>query len=294
MALPQAFLRDVGGTIYLDAPVRSTAGVPAPTVVVRNSGNAAIVAATAATLDAASTTMTPAVAIGDRVLTVASTANFVAGRRYRLGPANPATASEGVEWVTVREVASGTVLNLRGPTLYAHAAAAPLVSTRLSYVVTAAQASALFWDGHAEWDLDATSHPENVWTGVECVLRLLHNLCTVADVARRDPILFRRLKAEQDPEALVQVAFEDVMEALGGSFRARTLIGSDALVVPTTYRTLLEIAQQQGNEAAMTRYAELLAGALTTLRSTRPADLDQDGVVEPHEAAYETIRVDRA
>lgn len=290
MALPQAIIRDVGGTISLLAPVRAGA---APTVVVRDRSNTALVAATAATLENVNTTLSANPAEGDRQVTVTSAANVVVGRTYRLGPADPSAATAPYEFVRVAGIAA-TVLTLRDELKYDHVNATVFASTLLTYAVTGAQASTLFWDGHAEWDLDTTVHPANIWTGLECTLRGHVNLATLADVAKRDALLAARLSATHDPQALLDNAFEDVLERVGSKFRARTVVGSDAWVKPTVYRVLVELAQQYGADKALERWQSALDEAINTMLATHPADIDQDGAVEDHEGPYTTGRVYRA
>lgn len=292
--LPQAIIQNVGGTISVEPPVVPGA---APTVTVRTDTDAVIAAAAVAVRDALAitpTTLASAAALGVRELTLASATGVVAGRRYRIGPADPATAIQPIEWVFVRSIA-GAVLTLREPTRYAHLTAAVFSSTRLTYLVTAAQATTQFFDGHAEWDIDSTTHPENIWTGVECTLRRLENLCTEVEVGALDPRLWQRLHSNHDSRQFINDAFERVLQRLGGAFRVRTMVGSDAFIEATAYRALYDLASHHGDKEGIARFGALLDDAVRDLLSTRPADLDQDGAVEPHEAppGYGIGRVDR-
>ena len=294
MPIPQHFVRNVGGLIDVSPPLRPDA-TPAAQVTVRGPDMTIYASAVDATVDAVNTTLGSAAAAAATTVTVASATGIVVGRRYLVGNGTSAPR----EMVRVRGI-SGTTITLSRPLRSAQATGAGFVGTRLSLAVTAAQASALFWDGHAEWnfadDGNGASRNRRIMAPVECTLRPHERLATVVDLFARDPRWDRKVDTELDVDEVLDLAYEDVLEKLGGKFRVRTVVGAQGFVTPTVYQAFVMIAANYGAEWTEQRgwYEQQRDAALASLVANHPADLDQDTYIERHERGFTSIRTDRA
>lgn len=289
MPLPQAIVRDVGGTIDIVLPERWD-GATTPTVTVCGPDGTAYVSAANATADTVSTTISAGAAIGASSVTVASATGITPGRTYLLGTA----ASELTEHVRVRAVASTTVY-LYGPTLYAHASGVGFVGTRLSYAVTSAQATTLFARGWAVWTYTVSSASKTAHTAVECVLKTVRRMASVADWQLRVPQLYYRLDGV-NADALLQSAFEDVLSSVEPRYRVRTTIGDEAWSVPTIYRASEVMAAEWGADWAPQRdyYRAEWTRQVAEAVKNFPVDNDEDGSVTAIEGGYHSIRFARS
>ena len=295
MPMPQQFVQDLGGTIdeYMVEAVDRGAGVT-PQVTVLGPDETVYANAQAATLDAVNTTVSGTVARGATTVAVTASTNIVAGRRYLLGTAN----TEPTELVRCRSL-TGTTVTLSRPTLYAHATLVGFVGTRLSYAVTAAQATTLFFDGFARWnwaDLGSATRNRQTFTALECVLRPTVRLASTNDLHVRDPKLYRKIDAELDADEVLDTAYEDCLSEINPKSPARTIVGANGLIVPTVYRALWIAASQFGEGFVYLRdlYETEWKRAIEQFRKNFPDDADQDGSVEPHERAFSSIRFGRA
>lgn len=297
MSLPQQIVRSFGATIdfYPKDPVDHGAGAGVvPQVTVRGPDGAVYVNAATATLDPVDTTLSSSASIGATTIAVTSATSVIRGRKYLLGTA----ASELQEMVRIRNI-SGTTLTVFRPLVYAHASGAEFMGTRLSFAVTSAQATTLFWDGSAEWNWTAdgsAARDRRTRTAVECVLQPLERLATANDMQIRDPKFYRKIDSESDVDELLDTAFEDVISQVSPQTHARTIQGSDGFILPTVYRALWLAACQFGEPFAYLRdiYNTEWERSIALLKANFPADNDQDGFVESHERAFSSVRFERA
>lgn len=276
MARPQAIVRGSGGIVSEYMP--TAPGTNPRVTIIDGAGGTVVASRLPDTVDAVSTTLSASTALGVRVLTVASATGITAGRQYRIG-----SATDPVEFVRVRSV-SGTTINLYRPMRHAHASGTAFVGTYMAVTVTAAEASALFWDGAARWSWDSMTTVQPIETSVECVLRRLHRTFTIEHVAAYYPSIHRILMDEVDVEEWLDAAFDSVCLRLGGKFRVQTIRGSDALSEPGIYQAIvMAFDAVEANNDAVERWRLSLERALDHTLDIFAADDNQDGTIASHE-----------
>lgn len=313
MPMPQVLVQNLGGRLGVHLPQRRAAApAAAPTITLRNEANGiqGAVSAIAATVEDIETTLSAAVTSGTGAgggvsptgFNVASGTGIVAGRDYVIGPLNPDAGTEPAEVVRVRTVATNT-LTLQWPLLYNHASGTPFYSTLLTYDVTAANATALFARGHAEWIwTDRAGLVQHTFTQVECrarppdaygLRRYPHALCSEADLFDRAPALYRKLASTVNLAAAVALAQDHVLSVLQQRYRVRTTIGADVLTDAVAWYLLAEIADAtQTDPAIVTRERRHYDEAIEIIRSNATADEDEDGVVEAREGPRRAVRLE--
>lgn len=289
----QQIVRDLGGTIEIQLPVRPDAS-PAPTVSVVGSDGSVYVDGGTASVDSVNTTLGIGANKGESTVAVASATGITVGREYLVGDGSLSPK----EMVRVKGI-SGVQIRLYRPLINAHKDGAGFVGTRLSFGVTAAQASSLFFDGHILWNWAESgggSFNRKTYQRIECVLKGQTRLATVQDWQRLDPELLSKLPATADPEEYLDRGWEKSMLRLGGKFRVRTLVGSDSFIEPTLWRASYDVAKLYGPDWAETRafYKQEWEQSLQEVIDLTPADLNQDGQIQGHEKGYNTIKVHRA
>ncbi len=273
-----AVLKGLGGSVYWyprDAdgnPRRADAG---PTVeVVSSSGGTLVAALTAATLDSVNTTITNGVELGVQLLTVASATAIARGTRYVL--------ADPYEEVEVSRV-SGTTVYLTGPLWYEHPNGAAFQGHKISHSLTSSQAATE--DDHCvarfSWALSTVSQ---VRGQVDFAITRNKPICPVSpvDIHKADPELQQKLSLGVDINALIAIAFDEVMEDLSaGGLWSYDYIGSEKLKRSVVYKTLHLCSEFYGphfkdeRDRLWNRYRETLA----TFRSIAASDENRDGSV---------------
>lgn len=284
MARPQAITLDRGGLVSEYLPIAAGA---TPLVEIVNAGGGIVVAGrTPDTVDAVSTTLSAAAAMGARTLTVASATGIVVGRRYRILPGAPYG-----ETVKVRAI-SGTTLTLSAPTCNPYASGSAFVGTYVAVAVTAAEASSLFFDGCATWTWAAMGTTPPVQTPVECVRFPIVRTATLASVRAIYPLVHQLLPAEADAEEMLDSALDAVLLAV--KFRPNTVRGSSAFERATCLRFLLDAFDAVGNSAEfLDRWQGKLFEAQETL-DRFGVDENQDGAITSEEGVRTSVRLGRS
>lgn len=127
---------DIGGTLTLD-PTEATGRPTSATLIITKPGSSTVhVASTSATLDSINTTLSVAAAVGAQTITVDSVTGIAVGRVILLR-----NASGQHERALVTKTATSTVVTLAEPLEYAYASADAVVSDRLTYALSAANAT---------------------------------------------------------------------------------------------------------------------------------------------------------
>lgn len=128
---------DIGGTLTLD-PTEATGRPSAATLVITKPGSSSVhIASTAATIDTINTTLSTSAAAGAQTITLTATTGFAVGRVILL-----TNAAGQHEWCLVTKLVTSTkVATLAEPLEYTYASADTVVSNRLTYAVSAANAA---------------------------------------------------------------------------------------------------------------------------------------------------------
>lgn len=287
MGVSQHFVQTLGGTVDVQLQIRPDAA-PAPTVSVFGPGGTVYVDAQAATVDAVNTTLTAAPARGDRTVAVTSATGITVGREYLVG--NGVLSPR--EPVRVRGVSTLTV-TLSRPLMNAHVNASPFVGTRLSYPVTSAQATTLFFDGRVRWTWTDATVTRHTWRSVDCCEYAHERLATLQDLQRLVPKLFYQMPLELDHEELLSIAYEETLEQLEGPVRIRTRTDSQAFIDATCYAAAMRLVEMRGPEFfdQLEHYEKRWLKKCDAISQIGPFDNDQDGSVEAHEGGSFMIRV---
>ncbi len=217
MPLPTCLQFNVGGTIRYDAAItRPTAA----RVRIINGSGTEVLGSTEAVVSTIDAELAAAVTAGDWSVTVNSNTGFSAGETFYI--------QDDPEQLLVKAVAGNTI-SLRRPTMKAHINAADTEGTSITYAVNSTTAGTLFWDGHAEWNLDGSVYDK---TGV-CVTKYPMWSVFPPDQQLLDviPLLARGKPDEVDLPRLRRLGTDRAMShiaALAPDLRAETFAGSDS------------------------------------------------------------------
>jgi len=274
--IPQGVVKDVGGTIWIEPRLDSLP--TAATLAIIDGGNTARVAAgTSATVSTISTTLNGAISSGATSLVVASATGIAEGSEIAL--------RAPFETVTVKAV-SGTTVTTWHPISYDHATGATVDGMRISYDVTAAQATPLWWDGRAVWTLTVGGATVQHVSSVECVEYGLERVANLQDVYRIHPEFHYELASVTNVDAWMDGAHGQVLDELGSRGRARTWLGDETFVEAVALCALYRHYRSQASDRAQVlyeRYREEYQAAMSRAMENTPNDADQDGSVEPGE-----------
>jgi prepilin-type processing-associated H-X9-DG protein len=197
-ANPQSVQFQKGGTISIDTPsIPSSA-----TVLIRDGNGTAKTTHVAAMVTTINTTITGALSAHATALNVASNTGLQVG--------SVAWLRDDPEEVVVARVAT-LAIALRRPVLYSHISGAQLQGSRVTFSVNAQVANALWWDGHAEWNLGGTLD----YTAVNCTRYPMTRRASSQDLFDLEPKLSDVLDGEQDVERLLDLAHDHVMGEIG-------------------------------------------------------------------------------
>lgn len=157
-------IKDVGGVLALDAA--QLARPSAALVTIYKPGAVELVAEAAATVDAATQSLTIEATAGATSIDVADSSAFVVGRRYVVSGADGRT-----EWVRVAANDEGAdTLTIAGELAFDYAATtSSIFSTRLTTTISAANAATLGEGYEARWSYSAGGVTQYINTGFDVV-----------------------------------------------------------------------------------------------------------------------------
>jgi len=281
MSLPQHIQFGKGGTIGIGVAAAATAA----TVTMRDGAGTAKFSDQDAVVSTINTTITGAISAGATSINVASNTGILAGSTMHI--------LDDPEELLVAKVATLAV-TLRRPALYAHVNAANVAGSRITFSVNAAVANTLWWDGHAEWNIDGTID----YTSVEVTRYPMIRRATAQDMFDLEPKLYDVLDGEQDVDRLLDVAHEYVLGELSKmspDSRARVIPASASFRTATCLAALyIHYRRRAGEESRelADRYSEYTKRELDSITSANPRDADQDLTVRGDEKiSARTIRL---
>lgn len=282
MSLPQHIIYEVGGTVSIDVEDRPTTAY----VTIKNGDGSTIVDNVAASISTITTTLSSAVTVGSRTITVSNATGISDGKEFWLR--NP---SEKVRCKNI----NGTSVTLWRPVLSSHDNASNVQGTLITYAVSASNASTLFWDGRVSWVLDNSLY---AYTAVECTRYPLVRIATEQDLYDEFPDLDQMLSESDDVDALLNIAHEEVMSRIGGRTRVRTRPGSTEFKKATVFSFASALFRRRPGESAdqlYKRYREELNNEITRIMETVPVDADQDGSIDQDDKrSSRTVQLFRA
>lgn len=201
MGLFQHIVYNKGGTVALDYH----ADLTTPKINIFTDSNDAIVSAQSANQSSVDTTISDVggISAGATSMTVASASNISFNQRLWL--------SEKEE-IIVGSI-SGTTITFMRPTVYSHANGAAVNCFRMSYAVSADEASELFFDGRIEW-LDGTT--VIALQPINCTRYMLDNLTGLQDVLDIDADFLKKISPRDDITRMINNAWSDIITELTG------------------------------------------------------------------------------
>lgn len=282
MSISQHITYNYGGTIYIDVLSRPTSA----TVTIKYGTNS-LVSAGACTISSINTTLSSAATKGATSISVASATGCSIGKKCWL--------QDHPEEVLIKGV-SETTVSLSRPLFYDHASSAAVEGTRVSYAVSAAQASVKFWDGRAEWLIDSILTDISA---VECTVYPLRRLATIQDLFDENPKLRNLLPDEYTIERCLDNAHDDILTTIAARGRARVLCSSGRelakAVVLRFFANYFRRDASDGSDVMYDRYKQAAEAELGKIIASLPRDTNQDGIVEKGERlSMKSIRLSRA
>lgn len=277
------------GTLEEYAPLRPDAS---PTVAVYDdSGTATVAALTAATRDAVETTVSGGVAAGDDRISLTSTTDVVAGRRYLVGD----SATEATEFVCVREIQTGQVV-LTAPLVYPHAGGESFDGTRLSYAFSSSIFTAVgaCFKAQFAWANGSTAQaPIEIDFAIS--KHALASRMTTLDLQVVDPQLLSTVGQYTDWAATRTFALGELMSDIATRWEPWCLRGTtQGFNRAHVWRWLALLAEQTDNAAKADRYLTRYQAELDKVVTAPNVDLDQDNVIAANEGGLSGGRMRRA
>lgn len=284
MSLPQHIRFGSGGTISVDLRDRPAAA----SVSVYKGSGAAVVSSRTCNVSAVNTVLVNAASRGDLAINVASNVGLAVGVRCWL--------QDDPEEILIRKVAAG-VITLRRPMLLDHVNNASVEGTRVSCDLNASDANALFWDGHADWNIDGTVA---VQTACECTKYMMERSITVQDILDEEPMFYHLVDPKMDVERTLALAHQDVLARIAAKSpeaRGRVFPGSSEFTQAAVFAFMERFYRRRPGEdqrQLRTSYETKLTDEIERICGIVPRDADQDGVVEASERlTWGTVRVRR-
>jgi len=238
-----------------------------------------VAAGTVATISAINTTLSAVAAAGALTVVVTDASDVSNGSRLWL--------QDVPEEILVQSV-SGTTLTLRRPLLNPHVSGATAEGTRVSYVVSAADANMLFWRGRIVWVLDSVTS----FSPVEVTKYPLRNTVTVQDIQDVDTNIARRLDKTEDPERAISAATEIVFEMIGAIDAVKVFtMSTDSLKFVVAYQFMVNhyLPLKGDSETEMlARFEKQRDQALERILPSLPRDRNQDGTVAENDILTST------
>ncbi len=287
MGSPRWLPRDIGGELFVYAPVRPDAG---PTVEIRNRSATVIAAGTAATLESINTTIAQGAEAGAQQLELSASQTLRHRGLYIVGGVRP-------EVVQVKSY-SGVSVQLQNELCYGHAGGVAFQSSRISYTVSAATATPLgdHWQAVFSYAVSAVAQPP-ITEEFAIALHHFQNPCTPWSMRRIEPQLVHHLSANADWDEICDRAFETVCDRLTArGIPIYDYIGSSRLERACSYMGVYLCAETYGQDFKAERdlFAKRAEAELSLFAATSPADEDRDGVVSAHEGSGRTsLRIRR-
>jgi len=284
MPLPTCLQFNVGGTIRYDAALtRPTAA----RVRILNGSGAEVLPSTAATRSTIDAQLAAAVTAGDWTITSNTNVGFDAGETFYI--------QDDPEQFLVRS-ASGNTVNLRRPAMKSHINGATVEGTSITYAVNSTTAGTLWWDGHAEWNIDGSVFDK---TGVCCTKYPMWSVYPpdqeLLDVI---PLLARGKPDEVDLPRLRRLGTDRAMShiaSLAPDLRAETFAGSDSFRhASCLFAGQIYFMSQRGeeNRELYDRYKREAEEEINRMVLVSPRDANLDGSVDEDERISPTsIRI---
>jgi prepilin-type processing-associated H-X9-DG protein len=285
MSQPQHIHYGVGGQVlFVDLNDRPSNAL---VTVVDGSGSAKFSSRTC-NVSTINTIINVAATKGAMTITVASNTGIEVGKKFWL--------QDDPEEVLVRKVSGGTV-HLRRPLNYDHVVNAAAEGTRISYTTNATDANAMFWDGHADWNVDGKV---KVQTAVCCTKYPMIRTTTVQDVVDEEPMLYHMLDPKMDVERTLDLAWDDVLgrvAAKSPEARDRVWPASSEFNKATVFAFMERFYRRRPgdeNKRMQERYDTKLQHEIELICGVLPRDADQDGTVEVEEKlGWGSVRIRR-
>lgn len=295
------FVAGQPGTLRFVPPEVAAFGAPsAATVTIRQADGRDLptpVAGAAASLDAASTTLSAAAAAGSRSLALASIAGMVAGRTYLV------TSADGERVIVEVAGAAGAAALLADPLQRAFASGDALAGVELSYALDAGQlVDPVTRPGHlyrAVWSYVIAGVTYQADQLFEVRKRALRPTLTEAEVGRYLPARLDELM-DGGPSALrvlMGEAWDDVLDdAAARGYEPDKIMDCDRLRRPHRSRTLAVLAASWGpswKDWATERAAEYGRDLDSALNAGDWYDRNSDAVQAADEVKVTTVRLTR-
>ena len=275
MPLPTCLQYGVGGTItYRAATTRATAA----RVRILSGSGTEILPSTAATVSTIDAELSAAVSRGDWSVSVNSNVGFSQGETFHI--------TDDQEELLIKSVA-GTTISLRRPAMKSHVSGADTEGTTITYAVNSSTAGTLFWDGHAEWNIDGSVFDK---TAVCCTKYPMWAVYpTDQDLLDVVPLLQREAPDEVDMERLRRLGADRTMAfiaSIAPDLRAETFAGSDSFKhASCLFAAMIYFMSQRGDEnrELYERYKKEAEEEVNRMVLVSPRDADGDGTVEEDE-----------
>ena len=284
MPLPTCLQFNVGGTItYRSATSKPTA---ARVRILTGSGSE-VLASTAATVSAIDAVLTDSVSRGDWAVSMNSNTAFTQGETFHI--------TDDDEELLVKSVA-GLTVNLRRPAMKDHVSGAAAQGVTISYEVNSTTAATLWWDGHAEWNIDGSVYDKTAVCCTKYPMRAVYP--TDQDMLDVMPVLEREMPEEVDLERLKRIGSDRTMAhiaQLAPDLRAETFAGSAGFRhASCLFAAMIYTMSQRGDEnrELYERFKKEAVEEVNRMITTQPRDANQNGVVEEDERVSPTsIRI---
>ncbi len=273
MSLPEHLLYNVGGTVTINLNnVPTTASVR----IIDGDGTEQVgtLSATVSTVDTVTNT---AATRGDRAINVVSNVGMGNGTRVML--------MDDPEEALVRKV-DGATVHLRSELHYDHVSGAGVEGTVVTVPINSTQASSLFFDGHAEWNIDGAVYD---YTAVECTKYPMRRHATIQDVLDVEAAWYQLKDPSLDVERWLDLAHQRVLKDIGAKskeLRVRVFPASTAFRHATALAALTLFYMRQPGSDFQDLYRTFkkeLEQELSKMVPLEPRDADQDGAVEASE-----------
>lgn len=269
MASPQYLLYQKGGTVHVDVPSLPSAA----TVRIVDGDDTEKMGHVAANVSTINTTLSATASALNTQISVASNTGFAVGKTFWI--------QDDPEEALVRAVDGGTV-RLRRPLFYDHVNAAVIEGARVSCLVNAEYANALFWDGRCEWNIDGTTY----YGAVECVRYPMQRLCSAQDLLDCEPKLADLVDAETDIERMLDNAHEAMLGEIAKRApeqRARLFVGTTEFKTATAAMAMYQHMLRRGDVEDRETWWREFERRLDSVVCTTPRDTNQDGTIASDE-----------
>jgi hypothetical protein len=284
MPVPICLIHNVGGLIpYNGARTRATTAY----IRILDGSGTEVLGSTEATVSAITTTLAGAVSKGSQSMEVVSNVGMESGSVFYV--------QDDPEQFKVR-VVEGTTVLLRRPAMTPHRAGATVEGTTITYTANATTASKLWWDGHAEINIDGSVFDK---IAVCCAKAPMSSVLPTDDDLRAViPLFGRGVPTEVDIEQLLELGHDRVMSrlsALAPDQRPQTFYGSAGFRHASALASaMIYYMSQRGeeNKDLYERFRLDFEREVDQMVLTMPRDANQDGkIAEDERISGATIRL---